>query len=466
MWAHVSRAAADDSGAVGPVLPAVDSVQVVYCQSWQYDDPPGRLAQRLGVPEGARHYSGIGGSTPQMLVDETAEAILTGELELALIVGGEALATKRALRKKNQRPDWSHRNPTKVPFPIENMPPAAEVNHEVFQAYLTFALFDSARRPSAGIGVAEHPQRVGELLAPMSSVAEANSEAWYRLHRSASEIATPTDANRMVAYPYTKYAVAVMDVDQAGALLLASEATADALGVPREHRVYLRGFGAARDPYVIAARDDLGRSPGMEVAGSAALEGAGITVDELAHIDLYSCFASSIWFATDALGLSTEDPRHLTVTGGLPFFGGPGSSYMLRSMAQMVGRLREDEGTHGLVSGVGMHMEKHAFAVYSTQPGRLVPPDKSELQARTDDVARPREVRDTPQGAATVAAYSVLHGRDGAPERGVAIIELPDGARSYAQVADPETLGDIERNELVGAKVEVTTDETVNTLHL
>jgi len=70
LWADVCRAAASDTRVADPgrVLGSADSLQIVYCQSWPYDDPARRLADRLGIDPRHRLYSGIGGTTPQVLV--------------------------------------------------------------------------------------------------------------------------------------------------------------------------------------------------------------------------------------------------------------------------------------------------------------------------------------------------------------------------------------------------------------
>ena len=96
LWEAVSRGAAADTGAPGDrVLSAVQSLAVLYCQSWPYDDPAGRLAARLGIAPPDATYSGIGGTTPHVLVQRAATAIAAGELDVSLVVGGEALATVR-----------------------------------------------------------------------------------------------------------------------------------------------------------------------------------------------------------------------------------------------------------------------------------------------------------------------------------------------------------------------------------
>jgi len=453
-WEQVCRAAADDSGAPG-VLDRLDSLQVVYCQSWQYDDPVGRLADRLGADPRHRLYSGIGGTTPQVLVNETAASILSGDLDVAVITGAEALDTRRRLKKAGEKPAWSHKHPNPPPFPFEAPFHPAEVAHEVFQAWLTFPVFDVARRARLGADPEAYREALGVLMEPMTRVAVANPYAWFPRERSAAELVTPTADNRMVGYPYTKFMVSVMDVDMAAALVVTSHAAADALGVPPERRVYLRGWCYATDPVYVAEHPELDRSPAMAAAARTALAGAGAGIDDIAHLDLYSCFGSSIQFALDALGLAPDDPRGVTVTGGLPFSGGAGSDYMTHSVAAMAGTLRSDPGSLGLVSGVGMHMTKHVFGVYSTEPGPLSPPDEAAVQATLEAEHPVRPIRDEVSGTATVASYTVAHARDGSPEWGLAIVDLPDGHRGYARIVDASLLAEIEKVEWVGTPVEV-----------
>ena len=188
----------------------------------------------------------------------------------------------------------------------------------------------------------------------------------------------------------------------------------------------------------------------MAAASAEALARAGTGVDDVAHFDLYSCFPSSLHFAADALGIDPADPRGLTVTGGLAYHGGPASGYLTHSIAAMVERLRADVGALGLVSGVGMHMTKHVFGVYSSQSGAVAPPSAVPPPAKTPVVA-------AHEGAATVAAYSVVHDREGGPARAVLVCDLPDGARTYATLTDVEVCRRAEEEELVGATVELET---------
>jgi acetyl-CoA C-acetyltransferase len=464
MQAEVVRAAAADAGASGSVLDAVDGLDVVYCMSWPYDDPAGRLAAALGIEPARRAYSGIGGTVPQQLLGAAADRILRGESDVQVVVGAEALDTKRRLKKAGERPAWSHRDPEPPGMPFEAPFHPAEVAHEVFQAWLTFAARDVARRAAHDETPDGHRERLGALLAPMTEVAAANPHAWFPTPHSAAELITPTPDNRLVGYPYTKLMVSVMDVDMAAATVIASWEEADRLGVPDDRRVALRGWSYLTDPVYVAEHGDLGRSPAMAAAAGRVLDSAGVGIDDVAHLDLYSCFASSIDFARDALGLAPGDDRSVTVTGGLPYAGGPASNYLSHAVASMVERLRDDPGSVGLVSGVGMHLTKHVYAAYSTTPGPIVPADDADAQAELDVANPPRSIVDTWTGPAGLAAYSVVHGRDGAAQWGLGVCELDDGSRAYARTEDPGVLAAWEAEEWVGRPVRLEADGQVNRL--
>ena len=171
-------------------------------------------------------------------------------------------------------------------------------------------------------------------------------------------------------------------------------------------------------------------------------------------LDVYSCFAIALRQACDAFGLDPFDPRGLTVTGGLPYAGGPASDYVLHSTAAMAGLLRARPG-HGMVTGVGMHLTKHTCAVWSSEPGgRLGDPSPVH-------VAREVPVVSAYSGPGVVAGYTVAHGRDGAVEKGFAVVEVP-GGRAYAVIEDEALAAEAEQRELVGQEVRVSTDGKVN----
>ncbi len=462
MQAEVVSAAMADAQATGDLAAAVDGLDVVHCMTWPYDDPAGRLADTVGINPARLNNAGMGGTMGQQLLGAAADRISTGESELQVVAGAEALDTKRRLKKAGERPSWSHRHPEPPGMPFEAPFHPAEIAHEVFQAWLTFAVRDIARRAALGTPPRDHRQALGELLAPMTEVAAANPYAWFPRERSASGLITPTAGNRMVGYPYTKTMVAVMDVDMAAAAVISSWQEADRLGVPLDRRVPLRGWCHATDSTYVAEHPDLARSPAMAAASAEALRVADCAVDDLAYLDLYSCFASSVDFARDALGLAADDPRGFTVTGGLPYCGGPASNYMSHAVCTMVDRLRNDPGSLGLVSGVGMHMTKHTWAVYGGDPCSAGAPGADDVQPRLDAANPDLTIADTAQGAATLAAYSVVHGRDGEAAWGLGVVDLPDGSRAYARTEDASLMADWEARECVGDELELRADGSVN----
>ena len=455
LWAEVARQAADDSGVAG-ILASIDAIHMVHCMSWSYDDAPSRLAEALGVNPGFTERSVLAGTAGQRMVNSAAERMLRGDEEVALIVGGESLHTLRQFQAFGETPPWSHpaHDQSRPPIDLSEWISPTEWAHDVLQPTVTFAALDTARRARTGVTPTEYTLREGRMLERFSAVAELDNGAWFPTKRDAAEITTVTDVNRMIATPYTKYMVAIMDVDMAAALIMTTHGKAEEMGVPPGQRVYLRGWSFGRDATHVAGRASLHASPAMKVASNDALSQAGIGIDDVAHLDLYSCFASSVLFATDALGIDPFGDRDLSVIGGLPYHGGPASNYTTHAIAEMVLRLRGGQRTFGLVSGVGMHMTKHVWAVYGSEPGALRPPDYRAVQ---EEIARHRSLDILEQvpgpTPAHIAAATVSYDRSGAPASALIIADVTGGSRAYARSTDAEMMSFILNEESVGEPV-------------
>ncbi|MFQ5417276.1 MAG: hypothetical protein ACE5FL_09545, partial [Myxococcota bacterium] len=70
------------------------------------------------------------------------------------------------------------------------------------------------------------------------------------------------------------------------------------------------------------------------------------------------------------------------------------------------------------------------------------------------DAAGRLPIRDTATGSARVAAYSVVHPREG-PAWGLAVCDLPGALRCYARVDDPGLVRAMEESEWVGRDVKL-----------
>lgn len=466
-WEAVCRLAIDDAGLPASTAALAQGLFVTDCMSWRYDDPVGRLAERLGADAKIRRVGAPSGTAPQTLVNYAAEHIRNGDAEVTFVCGGEALASLRAYRKSGDLPPWSHVHPEGPAhfFDLEahQHPGESAVGlTDGVGAVYGFAMRDIARRAHLGIAPDAYREQLGETLAGLTRVAAANPYAWFPQQRDADFLVTPREDNRMISYPYTKHMVAIIDVDIFAGLLITSEGWADAHGVPQDRRVYPWTYCYAEDPVYIAPRDKLWKSEAMAAASQAALTAAGLTIEDITHTDLYSCFASAVNFARDALGISDRPAEEVTTTGGLPYSGGPGSSYVLTSLARMVGKLRNDPRSKGLVSGLGMMMSNHNYAIYSAQPpsADVRQPDMAEVQARLDAIPQ-RPIDDGFEGEAVVATYTVAHDRAGEPSKGAFICDLPSGARSYAVMLDSDLLQEAERSELVGRRVMIRQGERI-----
>ena len=80
----------------GPDLKSqIDSIDVVKTWTWPYADLPGLLAEKLGLGDGVRHkfYSEHGGNHSAKLVDDASKRVARGEAKVAVVTGGEALAS-------------------------------------------------------------------------------------------------------------------------------------------------------------------------------------------------------------------------------------------------------------------------------------------------------------------------------------------------------------------------------------
>ncbi len=407
------RKAAAASGAGDAALTGADAVHIVSLLSWRYRDPGALVGARVGASPRDTSLSGMGGNSPQTLVNQACLAIQAGDADLVLLGGAEAWRTRMDARRSDATLDWTKQGED-VPVARAStedvaMSAPGEMARGVMMPIQVYPIFEQAHRVRIGRSIEDHLIAVSELWAGFSEVAAGNPNAWIQRSYTAEEIRTPSPENRMIGSPYTKLMNSNNAVEQGAGVILCSAERADALGVPRDRWVFPYSGSDAHDHYFVSNRDSLAESPAMRLAGRAALELAGVGPDDLAHADVYSCFPSAVQIAATELGLGTDRP--LTVTGGLSFAGGPWNNYVMHSIATMADVLREDAGTVGLVTANGGFITKHAFGVYGTEPP-ATPFRHAEPQAEVDALPR-RELCEDPEGNVAVEAWTVMHDRDG-----------------------------------------------------
>ncbi len=450
--------AAEDTGtgaSSAKVLSGADSVRTVTLLSWRSRDPAALVAERVGARPNETVVTAMGGNSPQMLVNQSALDLAAGRAEVVLLAGAEAGRSRMAARRHDERPPWTTQAdgvaPTRVLGPDEPMNHPNELARGVVMPVQIYPLFEQAVRAAAGRGVEEHRTRIAELWARFSEVAAKNPHAWIQQAFTAAELRDPTPDNRMVGFPYTKRLNSNNGVEQGAAVIMTAVERARALGVPAERWVFPHAGSDAHDTPFVSNRGDLSSSPAIRVAGRVALELAGVGTDDLAHVDLYSCFPSAVQVAPAELGLDLDRP--LTVTGGLSFAGGPWNNYVMHAIATMVARLREDPGTFGLCTANGGYLTKHAMGVYATTPP-AAGSRHAEPQAEVD-AAPSRELAEDHEGPVTVESYTVMHERDGSLGTGVVAALCPDGRRSWATTTDTDLMARLETDDLVGTAATV-----------
>ncbi len=465
--ARATRRALADTGAAG-IGGAIDTVAMVRLfadTSHRFahdfgasDNPPRSVATRLGIAPARLMYTWNGGNMPQFLVNRFAEELARGEMRAALICGGEALRTQAGLQRAGLKAQWAEclgGAPELVGDPRRGWSDP-EDRHGLRAAIAFYPLFENALRGARGRDIEQHQRSIGALMSRFAAVAAANPLAVRREGYSAEQLITVIDRNRWIAYPYPRLMNAHATIDQAAALVMTTVGTARVLGIPPARWVFLHGCADANDAWFVSDRADFRSSPAIRAASRQALAMAGRTLDRIDAFDVYSCFASAVQVACAELGLAEDDPRGLTLTGGLPFFGGPGNNYVTHAIAHMMRRLRARPGAFGLVTANGNYLTKHSFGVYSTQPpaGRWRREDPSVLQAQLD--ARPKPpFTETPQGHATIETCTVLHGPNRGhwgPESGIVFGRLrTTGERFLANAPDDAaTLWDLQAHESLG----------------
>jgi acetyl-CoA C-acetyltransferase len=406
------------------------------------------LAGAVGATSAVTGLSANGGHSPQSYVNALASRIAGGRLGCAVVVGGETIWSRRRKRKAGLD-DAATRQEGIEPgeqFGIDvPMTTELEKARGMEQPVNFYPLFDSAIRASRGETIDQHRDRLGALWARFNQVAVANPYAWVRTPMTAAEIREPSPSNRMVGFPYTKAMNSNWDLDQAAAVLLCSVEVATAAGVSRDKWIFPLAGTDAHDTYAVSERRDLHSSPAIVEAGKRVYQLAGIGPDDVAHIDLYSCFPSAVQVGAASLGF--DEQRQLTQTGGLTFAGGPLNNYVTHAIATMVGVLRRDPGSIGLVSANGGFLTKHAIGLYSAEP-----PASGfrcdDVQAQVDRVPS-TAVDETYAGPATIEAYTVMHDHEG-PSVGLCALRSPGGRRTWGRVTQRGVLAEMTKTELVG----------------
>lgn len=449
----LTRAARDalaDTGAADVLRSAIGSVGTTDCLTSELPDMALALADELGIAPKRTVGTRTSGTSPIDLLADACARISSGELSAALIGGAEAVKAYREDRRIPEPPQPEDATPTAVLGDDRQAIHEAELAAELMQPMHFYPMFENAIRHAEGSTVADHRAKVASLCARFGEVAATNPHAWVADPPNAEAIEEVSEGNRMIAFPYPKLMTANIYVDQAAAVVVCSSATAEAAGIPRDRWVFVHESASANDHWFVGERDRLDRSPAIRAIGDALLSAPP------EFVDLYSCFPCAVQISAAELGIDLAAEAAPTVTGGLTFAGGPGSNYVMHSLAAMTAKLRENPDSTGLCTAVGWFMTKHAAALLSTR----VPQSQyryRNLQSQVDGLPR-RTIATGAVGPAVVETYTVTYDRAGTPSTGYLACLLPDGQRAFARTHDRETVARLLAEDPIGTSVELDGD--------
>ncbi|BFM14587.1 hypothetical protein R50073_07700 [Maricurvus nonylphenolicus] len=445
-----------------------DSTPTWGCPFGGSNNFPRSVANRVGADPKRAVYEVIGGQSPQKLVGEYFEKLNAGECEMVLLTGGEAMASIKVAGKQKVKLDWREKVDGSLDdrgrFDGFHMVTRMEFEHKLLQPIQFYGLMEQARRGELGMDESAYNSVMAQELSKLSEVAANNPYSMYRAFYSQADLLDESESNPMICSPYRKHLVAKDGVNQAAALLLTTVGKAKSLGIPQDKWVFLHGYADTKER-VLLKREKLGRSQAMAWALKGALSAAGKDSSEIDQFDIYSCFPIVISEARDILGITQDDPRPLTQTGGLAFFGGPGNNYTMHGIASLIENLRTKPGTFGMAYGNGGWMSKHSVGVYSTQAPTEAwqACDSQPWQAFVDE-APDVETELYPQGEAVLEAYTINCFK-GNPLNSVVIGRLKDsGKRFYAvnPFFDAETLQQTLQGDKLGSTIYVEADPKGN----
>jgi acetyl-CoA C-acetyltransferase len=418
---------------------------------------PHSIASRLGIEPRVAVWEKGGGNSTQHLVNEFSARLASGEFRMVLITGAENISTARWLQSQGRRADWSETVDGAVEnrgMGLQGLALRYNIRHGLIGTAPYYGLCENARRARLGQTREQYLRSMGDLFAPFTNVAAANPYSSSDVKPlTAEELITVGERNRMIADPYPQRLMARDQVNQGAALVLTTTRLARELGIPEDRWIYLHGHADVAERELMQ-RQDLGQYPAAIMASKEALKQTGVSANDLSFFDFYSCYPIAVSsIALDGLGIRADDPRGFTVTGGLPYFGGPGNNFSMHAICSMVERLRKDPGSYGLVGANGGYLSKYSVGIYSTKAAAFVPFDSRGLQDEIDSWPAP-VISEKPDGWATIETYTVVYAK-GVPDYAVVVGRTGNGERFLANTEpeDAQTVEDILEGDPLGRRI-------------
>ncbi|MFX1493149.1 MAG: hypothetical protein ACFFBZ_02590 [Promethearchaeota archaeon] len=436
----------------GEIKRYIDTIYMVNIQSWSYKDAPGKLSEILNLKPSQKVYLSDGGNTPQMLMNRAVLEISSGNSKGVLITGAEASYSVYRAKKGEIKLNWPEKEESSyMEGEIWHGTNEFENRYELITPTYSYAVFETALRAKSNRSIIQHNYYIGNLFKRFADIASRNPYAWIKPDFSVEDIITPSSENRNICHPYTKRMCSNVFIDQAGSLIITNESIAEQLNINKQKWVYHMGGSDLQNVFNITQRPSLTASPASREGVKLALQQAGLELNDINKFDIYSCFPSIVEIIMDEIGLQADDPRDLTVTGGLAYFGGPWSNYSLHAIITSIELIQKTPNLKIMVIANGGYNTKQSFGIYGNRPPYMAwnkkKAEKIQKKILKKSLSLPVEKAD---GRFKIEGYTLIYNRQGDPVKGIAIGNLNNGKRTLAYIhASKDKLKEIEKKELV-----------------
>ncbi|ERS95299.1 thiolase [Sporothrix schenckii 1099-18] len=446
------RQAAADAGLSTKDLQTADSLSVVPPWTQPYEDLPGLLAQDLKMKPSFSTIGLHGGEQCALLTDEAARQIARGESKLAIVTGGESLASLAASQKAGHKhpPGWTRPDPKAAAVSTNNL----EFNgqntasrHGMGLAIHVYPMYENGLRAHTGMTQQENRDESAELYAAFDRTACAHPASWRagETPRDARAVGEVTPKNRMICTPYPLLQNAFNTVNLSAAVILTSVGHAQALGIAPSQWIYVLGGAGTNDSDNWWERTNFYSSQSLEQAIDATIGVSGLgSKDAIDAYDFYSCFPIVPKLACRHLGLSITRPQKpISLLGGLTSFGGAGNNYSMHAMVAMARDIRAKQYRTGFVLANGGVLSHHYGLLLSSQPRS----PEIDVYPRCNPLPHHMAIPSAPvvdasaAGPATIETYTVAYDRSGHPTVAHIVARVDQtGHRFVANNGDAATL--------------------------
>ena len=388
---------------------------------WRYRDPGKWIARNNNFKNIPTTYVTKIGVLQQNLINEACQKIETGEINASIILGGEARfkQLRAVIEKKEYFETKLDENPDFYIKAKEDLYGDEELAELGAMAVGYYATMETAIRKNDGEGIEEHQNNIALMYEEFSKIASENKDGWLNHPYAKEEILKTSKKNKMLAYPYNKLHCTSWNVNQSAAMIICSEELANELEIDNKKRVYPISSSENNHMIAIQQRPKLYESLGMTYAANSInkmIERLDIKLDAY---DLYSCFPAAIKMFTKSIGLDSEIPK--TVTGSMPYAGGPLNSFVIHSTVKMIQKIRALEVKYGLITGVSGMMTKQSFCVWGKEYKEHFIFDDVTERAKLDE--SPIELSNISEGKGEIIGYTIIEGSENAAK---AVLYLDD----------------------------------------